>query len=91
MITIICNWTLYFLMRTYLLAVPMVLAIFMGTTDAYAVQFSFDPSTGGPLKSADFGLPVVLIAAASIAGALLIIHERRKANGIWFSNSERLR
>jgi hypothetical protein len=91
MITIICNWVAIIFMRAYLLATPMILALFLAATNAYAVQFSFDPSTGNTFKPADFGLPTVLIASASIVGALLIINERRKARGIWFSNSERLK
>ena len=78
-------------MRTYLLAAPMILALFLATTNAYAVQFSFEPSTGNSFKSADFDLPAVLIVSASLMGALLIINERRRAKGIWFSNSERLK
>jgi hypothetical protein len=69
----------------------MILALFLATTNAYAVQFSFDPSTGNSLKSADFGLPAVLIVSTSLIGALLIINERRRARGIWFSNNERLK
>ena len=78
-------------MRAYLLAVPMILSLFLATTNANAVQFSFDPSTGNSFKPADFGLPAIIIASASLVGALLIINERRKARGIWFSNSERLK
>jgi hypothetical protein len=50
--------------RAYLLAAPMILALLLATTNAYAVQFSFDPSTGNSFKPADFGMPAVLIAAA---------------------------
>ncbi len=77
-------------MITYLLALPVVLALLLATTNAYAMQLSFDPSTGQSFLPANFGLPAAFIVAASL-GALLIINERRKARGIWFSNSERLK
>jgi hypothetical protein len=32
-----------------------------------------------------------IVAIASLIGAVLILLERRKAKGIWFSNSERMR
>jgi hypothetical protein len=91
MITIIYNWAPYFFMRAYFLAALIILALFLATTNAYAVQFSFDPSTGNSPNSVDLGLPAALISAASLIGALLIVNERRKARGIWFSNSERLK
>ena len=79
-------------MRKYLpLIVPVVLAFFMATTNVYALQFSFNPSTAESLKSSNFELPGALIGIASLIGALLIITERKKAKGIWFSNSERLK
>jgi hypothetical protein len=73
-----------------MLAAPIVL-LFLATTGAYAAQFSFNPSTGEPHGQFDFSLPAAMIALASAAGALLMIHERRKARGIWFSDSERLK
>jgi hypothetical protein len=72
-----------------ILATPIAL-LFLATTNAYAVQFSFNTSTGEPSGQSDFSLPAALIALASVAGAFLIVNERRKARGIWFSNSERL-
>jgi hypothetical protein len=61
------------------------------TANAYTTQFSFDPATGEPHGQFDFRLPAGLIGIAAAAGAFLIIHERRKAKGIWFSNSEPLK
>ena len=77
-------------MRALILAVPLAF-LFLATASAYATQFSFDPSTGEPHGQFDFGMPAAIIAIASIAGAFLIINERRKAKGIWFSDSERLK
>lgn len=74
-----------------LLATAPIVLLFIVTTNAYAVQFSFNTSTGEPLGQLDFRLPAVLIALASAIGALLIINERKKTKGIWFSNSERLK
>jgi hypothetical protein len=76
--------------RALILAAPIAL-LFLVAANAYAVQFSFDPSTGEPQRQIHFSLPIAIIAIVSIAGAFLIIHERRKARGIWFSDSERLK
>lgn len=84
-------------MRTYILAAPaaiLFLMMLLLTTTAsavYAVQFSFDPSSGEPYGQVDFGMPALLIGLAAITGFLLVINERRKAKGIWFSNNERMR
>jgi hypothetical protein len=83
--------------RTYILAAPAAILFLMMmilTTTAsavYAVQFSFDPSSGEPYGQVDFGMPALLIGLAAITGILLAINERRKAKGIWFSNNERMR
>jgi hypothetical protein len=82
--------------RTYILAAPatiLFLMIILTTTASavYAVQFSFDPSSGEPYGQVDFGMPALLIGLAAITGFLLVINERRKAKGIWFSNNERMR
>jgi uncharacterized integral membrane protein len=73
-----------------ILVTPIAL-LFLATTNAYATQFSFNTSTGEPSGQFDFSLPAAMIALASVVGAILIIYERRKARGIWFSNSERLK
>lgn len=85
-------------MRTYILAAPaailflMMMMLLTTTASAvYAVQFSFDPSSGEPYGQVDFGMPALLIGLAAITGFLLVINERRKAKGIWFSNNERMR
>jgi hypothetical protein len=82
--------------RTYILAAPaailfMMLLLTTTASAVYAVQFSFDPSSGEPYGQVDFGMPALLIGLAAIAGFLLVINERRKAKGIWFSNNERMR
>jgi hypothetical protein len=82
--------------RTYILAALaaiLFLMIILATTASavYAVQFSFDPSSGEPYGQVDFGMPALLIGLAAITGFLLVINERRKAKGIWFSNNERMR
>jgi hypothetical protein len=78
-------------MGKYLLIIPIVLAFITATTNVYALPFSFNLSTGESIKPSDFGLPAALIGVASLVGALLIINERKKAKGIWFSNSEKLK
>jgi len=77
-------------MKALILTAPIAL-LFRMTANAYATQFSFDPATGEPHGQFDFRLPAGLIGIAVAAGAFLIIHERRKAKGIWFSNSEPLK
>lgn len=77
-------------MKALILAVPIIL-LFLATTDAYATQFSFNPSTGEPYGQLDLRLPGTIVIIASVAGALLIVNERRKSKGIWFSDSERLK
>ena len=98
MITIICNWIPYTHMRASYLPtiIPIVLVLFMATIsttngNVHAVKFSFDSSTGESQQPANFGLPAALIGIASLAGVVLIINERKKSKGIWFSNSERLK
>ncbi len=78
-------------MRALLLFAAPIALLFLVTINAYAVQFSFNTSTGEPSGQFDFTVPAALIMLASAVGAVLIINERRKAKGIWFSNSERLK
>lgn len=75
-------------MKALFLTAPIAL-LFLMTANAYAMQFSSDPATDEPHGQFDFRLPAGLIGIA--AAAFLIIHERRKAKGIWFSNSEPLK
>ena len=72
--------------RALILAAPIAL-LFLATTNAYAAQFSFDPSSGEPYGHIDFRMPAAIIAEVSVAGVFLIINERRKARGIWFSDN----
>ena len=76
--------------RALILATSIAL-LFLATANAYAAQFSFDPSTGEPYGQIDFRMPGAIIAVVSIAGVFLIINERRKARGIWFSDNGRLK
>jgi hypothetical protein len=72
------------LVITILLLVPLM------STEAYAAQFSFDPSSARPGKH-DYTVVILFIATASLVGTILIVAERKKAKGIWFSNAEKLR
>ncbi len=77
-------------MRTVAFGIAL-LVILVATTDAYATKLAFDPSSGTVTKQLDYTVPTTLIAIALIAGVIVIILERKKAKGIWFSNSERLK
>lgn len=78
-------------MRT--LAVALVAAAFFALTasHAYAMKFSFDPSSGLATKPAGSPVPVAIVVVASLVGGLLIVLERKKARGIWFSDSGKMR
>jgi hypothetical protein len=73
------------------LALTFMLLTTIMTTNAFAMQFSFDPSSGKAIDQPGFAVPGSIIAIVSGIGALVIVLERRRAKGIWFSNSERLR
>lgn len=77
-------------MKALILAAPLALLL-LATAGAYAEQFSFNPETGQPQARFDLTVPGIVIGIIAAAGAFLIIHERRKAKGIWFSNSEPLK
>lgn len=77
-------------MKALMLAAPIAL-LFLANVSAYAEQFSFDPATGQPAARFDLTMPAALVGIIAAAGVILIIHERRKAKGIWFSNSEPLK
>ena len=78
-------------MRTAVLTMMALLLLGALANHALAEQFAFDPNSG--IGSARQGsvVPVVIVAIVSLLGAIVIVSERRKAKGIWFSNSERLR
>ena len=76
--------------RIYIAAAPAIILFFLATTNVYAMQVTINPSTDS-YRQADFGIPAIIIAAAAVVGALLLVGERKKAKGIWFSNSEKLR
>lgn len=74
-----------------------LIAAFAGASFVYpalAAEVNFDIDTGAPYatgNTADFTLPIVIISIVSVIGFFVIILERKKANGIWFSNSEEYR
>ena len=78
-------------MRTVALTLVTSALLVLATDDALAAQFAFDPHSGIGPKQPGSLIPVAIIAIASLLGAILIALERRKAKGIWFSNSERLK
>ena len=70
----------------------MALALLVLVMDnAFAVQFAFDPHTAIATRQQASPIPVAIVAIAFLLGSILIVLERRKAKGIWFSNSGRLR
>ena len=77
-------------MRTIAFAIA-ALVLVGAATNSYAAQFSFDPSSGTKVERSGSIIPLAIVAIASLVGALLIALERKKAKGIWFSNSERLK
>lgn len=78
-------------MRTTALAIAALATLALAATNAHAAQFTFDPDSGINVKKSDNLVPIAIIAIASLIGALLIALERKKAKGIWFSNSGRMR
>jgi hypothetical protein len=77
--------------RAEIILAALIPLLFIVANNAYATQFYFNTSSGKPSSQLNFGLPAIMIALASVVGALLIIKERKKARGIWFSNNERLK
>jgi hypothetical protein len=78
-------------MRSAILAVASIMLVTLAATNAYAVEFVFDPLSGSATKQVDSAIPAALVAVALLVGALVIVLERKKARGIWFSNNERLK
>lgn len=78
-------------MRT--LVLTLIALAFLGPAghDAFAEQFAFDPHSSIGSNQHGSVIPVAIVAIVSAVGSILILLERRKAKGIWFSNSERLR
>ena len=91
MIIVISFLRSLFHMRAIVLLIGITAGLFFASSGAYAVKFSFDPSSGTPLMAANYALPSAIIAVASILGAIIIAFERKKAKGIWFSDGERLK
>ena len=78
-------------MKTVAIATTVVILMILATTNAYAVEFVFDPHSGDATKKVDFLVPAALVVIALVLGGLIIALERRKAKGIWFSNSGTLK
>ena len=78
-------------MRAAILTIAVIATVVMAPASALATQFSFDPVAVISPHNTDFSLPVSLVAIVSLLGGLVILLERKKARGIWFSNNERLR
>ena len=78
-------------MITTALAIAALALLGFVATNSYAAQFSFDPDSRVNIEKPDNVVPIGIIAIASLAGALIIALERKKAKGIWFSNNERMR
>ena len=91
MISIISHRSSSIQVRAVLVLAALIPLLFLATFNAYATQFYFNTSIGKSPDQVNFDLPAILIVLASVAGALLIIKERKKARGIWFSNNERLK
>lgn len=78
-------------MRAMLLIIALITLPPLAQSSALATRFSFDPASGTPLTPANYIIPIAVVAIVSFVGALLIVSERKKAKGIWFSNGERLK
>jgi hypothetical protein len=74
-----------------LAAISVGILLLSATTSVFAAQFSFDPLSGKAARQADPVIPASIIAIGALAGAFVIVLERRKAKGIWFSDNERLK
>jgi hypothetical protein len=91
MIIIKCCSRVYRYMREVILALITLALWALVTDNAFAAQFAFDPDSGTGIKQQGILIPAAIVAMAFLLGAILIVLERRKARGIWFSNSERLK
>lgn len=78
-------------MRGAIMAWIALALLLLATNNAFAAQFAFDPHSATGVKHQGSLVPAAIVAMAFLLGTILIVLERRKARGIWFSNSERLR
>lgn len=78
-------------MRSAIFAITFIMMVTLAASNAYAVEFIFDPLSGNATKQVDYTVPAAFVGIAMLVGALVIVLERKKAKGIWFSNSERLK
>lgn len=91
MIIIKFNRDTYLFTRIAVLTLMTLTLLGLVSDNAFAAQFAFDPHSGIGSKQPGSLLPVAIIAVASLLEAILIALERKKAKGIWFSNSGRLK
>lgn len=56
--------------RALVIAIPLL--ILLVSTEAYAAQFSFDPSSARPSRH-DYTVAILFIATAALVGAILIV------------------
>jgi hypothetical protein len=78
-------------MRAIAFAIAALAVLGFAVTNSYASQFAFDPDSRINFGKPDNIVPIGIIVIACLVGAVIIAMERRKAKGIWFSNSERMR
>ena len=78
-------------MRTTAMAIAALALLGLTASNSYAAQFAFDPDIRTGLENPNNIVPIGIIAIASLAGALIIALERKKAKGIWSSNNERMK
>ncbi|HEV8387252.1 MAG TPA: hypothetical protein VGQ03_06480 [Nitrososphaera sp.] len=78
-------------MRTATFTLVTLALLVLVTDNAFAAQLAFDLHSGIGSKQPGSFIPVAIVAIASLLGAILIALEMKKAKGIWFSISERLK
>ena len=72
----------------------LALALFAADTienTARPVRIIIDTNTLYAYSAAEFTVPLTIISAAFIAGFIIIIGDRKKARGMWFSGPEKFR
>lgn len=77
-------------MKSAMLSAVVAFSVF-GTPGAFAMQVAFDPGSRTYVGQLDALMPVGLVILALLVGSLLIVLERRKARGIWFSDAKKLK
>jgi len=69
----------------------LTIATFATFSNASAMKFSFDPQADYVYSQPSYAVPAVIISLVAILGISVMIGERKKAKGIWFSNPGSLR